>query len=61
MQVALYIRVSSPTQVEEGYSLEAQHKQLEQWAQNNGHIVVGLFEEPGDTATNDKRPQFQRI
>ena len=61
MQIALYIRVSTPTQAEEGVSLEAQRKQIELWAKNNGHIVITAFEEPGESATNDKRPQFQRM
>ena len=61
MQVALYIRVSTPVQAEEGVSLDAQKKQLEAWAHSQGHIVITIYEEPGETATNDRRPQFQRM
>jgi site-specific DNA recombinase len=59
MQIALYARVSTTRQAENALSIPDQLRQMRQWAERNGHVIVKEYIEPGDTATDDKRPAFQ--
>ena len=61
MQVALYARVSTARQAENELSIPDQLRQMRDWAQAQGHLVVSEFIEPGASATDDKRPMFQRM
>src|SRR5208282_4589021 len=59
MQIALYARVSTSRQADNELSIPDQLRQMRQWAERNGHVVVKEYIEPGATATDDKRPVFQ--
>jgi DNA invertase Pin-like site-specific DNA recombinase len=61
MHVAIYARVSTNRQAENDLSIPDQLRQMNEWAKDNGHIVVHQYIEPGATATDDKRPVFQRM
>ncbi|MDP1646070.1 MAG: recombinase family protein [Thiobacillus sp.] len=61
MHVALYARVSTTRQAENDLSIPDQLRQLNEWAKANGHLVVQEYVEPGASATDDKRPVFQRM
>jgi len=60
MRIALYARVSTSEQAE-GLSLDAQLRALRLHAAEHGHDVVDEFVDRGFSATNDKRPAFQRM
>src|SRR5689334_2090760 len=61
--ILCYKRVSTTKQVEEGHSLEAQHKYIEEYITNNK--LVGHVEFFQDQAISGKdmknRPDFQRM
>ncbi len=61
MHVALYARVSTSRQADNDLSIPDQLRQLNDWCKVNGHIVVHEYIEPGASATDDKRPVFQRM
>lgn len=61
MHVALYARVSTTRQAENDLSIPDQLRQLNEWAIANGHLAVQEYVEPGASATDDKRPVFQRM
>lgn len=61
MHVALYARVSTTRQAENDLSIPDQLRQLNEWAIANGHLAVQEYVEPGVSATDDKRPVFQRM
>ncbi len=61
MQVALYARVSTTRQAENDLSIPDQLRQLKDWCNSNGHLVVHEYVEPGASATDDKRPMFQEM
>ena len=61
MQIALYARVSTTRQAENELSIPDQLRQMHVWAERNGHTVVKEYIEPGNTATDDKRPAFQEM
>lgn len=61
MRVAIYTRVSTAEQAQEGYSLSAQRKTLEEWAVKNGHEVITHYEDAGLSAKNTNRPALQEM
>ena len=61
MTVALYARVSTAKQAEKGLSIPDQLRQLRDWSTANGYIVGEEYIEPGESATDDRRPIFQQM
>ncbi|GHA20308.1 hypothetical protein GCM10007989_14170 [Devosia pacifica] len=61
MRVAAYIRVSTRRQAEAGLSLEDQLSAIELKVATLNGAIVETFIERGNTGTNDRRPQFQRM
>ncbi|MFN7129191.1 MAG: recombinase family protein [Brevundimonas sp.] len=60
-RAALYLRVSTVRQAEHAVSIPDQRKQGEAWCEARGYDLVETFVEPGNSATNDRRPEFQRM
>jgi site-specific DNA recombinase len=60
-RVAVYARVSTGRQAEHDLSIPDQIAQMSAWCQARGHTVAAEFIEPGATATDGKRPEFQRM
>ena len=61
MTVALYARVSTAKQAEKGLSIPDQLRQLRDWSTANGYTVGEEYIEPGESATDDRRPVFQQM
>lgn len=61
VRAALYLRVSTPRQAEHAVSIPDQRKQGEEYCASRGYQLVETFVEPGNSATNDRRPEFQRM
>ena len=61
LRAALYLRVSTARQAEHDVSIPDQRKQGEAYCQSRGFSLVETFVEPGASATNDRRPEFQRM
>lgn len=62
-RVVGYIRVSDESQVD-GYSLDAQRKEITRWCDRHGHELVGFYADEGVSAYTDKvskRPQMTRL
>jgi site-specific DNA recombinase len=53
-KIALYVRVSTEEQVEEGYSIDAQFDNLRTYCNNKGYIVVKEYKDEGLSAKNIK-------
>ena len=60
-RAALYLRVSTARQAEHDISIPDQRRQGEAYCLSRGYQLVDTFVEAGATATNDKRPEFQRM
>ena len=60
-RAALYLRVSTARQAEHDISIPDQKRQGEAYCAQRGYQLVETYVEPGATATNDKRPEFQRM
>jgi site-specific DNA recombinase len=61
MTAAIYARVSTTRQADNELSIPDQLKQLQAWCAANGFDVAAVFVEPGASATDDRRPEFQRM
>ncbi|WP_199170588.1 recombinase family protein [Caulobacter sp. FWC2] len=60
-KAALYLRVSTGRQAESDLSIPDQQRQLAAYCATKGWTVDQEFVEPGNTTTDDKRPQFQTM
>ncbi|MDF2791924.1 MAG: site-specific recombinase for integration and excision [Neobacillus sp.] len=61
MNCALYIRVSTTEQAEEGYSISAQKQRLSAYAQSQDWDIIGLYADEGISAKDMNRPDLQRM
>lgn len=61
LRAALYLRVSTARQAEHDVSLPDQRKQGEAYCLSRGLELIDTFVEAGASATNDRRPEFQRM
>ena len=61
MAVALYARVSTTKQAEKDLSIPDQLKQMRDLCKRQGFGVAVEYVEPCASATDDKRPEFQRM
>ena len=60
-RAAIYLRVSTGRQAEHDLSIPDQKAQTQAWVGQRGWTVVAEYVEPGASATDDKRPEFQRM
>ncbi len=61
LRAALYLRVSTARQAEHDVSIPDQKRQGEAYCEARGYQLVETYVEPGASATNDRRPEFQRM
>jgi site-specific DNA recombinase len=61
LRAALYLRVSTTRQAEHDVSIPDQKRQGEAYCEARGYQLVETFVEAGASATNDRRPEFQRM
>ena len=61
MRAAAYLRVSTTRQAEQDLSIPDQQQQIEAYCRGQGWTLVSVFTEPGASATDDRRPEFQRM
>ncbi len=60
-KVALYVRVSTEGQAEEGYSIEAQKKMLEAWCVSKGFDNYEFYVDPAYSGSNLDRPSLTQL
>ena len=60
-KVALYIRVSTQEQVQEGYSIDAQTERLQAYCKAKDWMVFGTYTDAVFSGSNTKRPALQRL
>ena len=58
---AIYLRVSTEKQVSDGFSLDAQEKQLRAYCELHGWTVDCVFRDEGYTGTKIERPSFTKM
>lgn len=62
-RAALYIRVSTEEQAKQGYSLQAQRDNLEEYARANNYAIAGVYVDEGKSARKKytNRKEFMRM
>jgi DNA invertase Pin-like site-specific DNA recombinase len=61
LRAALYLRVSIGRQADSDLSIPDQRRQAEAYCRLKGWRPVAEYVEPGLSATDDRRPEFQRL
>lgn len=61
MKAALYIRVSTEEQADEGFSIPAQTKQLSEYCLKNNIEIFNIYADEGISGQKENRPQFQQM
>jgi site-specific DNA recombinase len=60
-RAALYLRVSTGRQADNDLSIPDQRRQAKGYCTSRGWEIVADYVEPGVSATDDRRPEFQRM
>src|SRR5690349_19684839 len=61
VRAALYLRVSTGRQADNDLSIPDQRRQAKAYCASRGWEIVADYVEPGASATDDRRPEFQRM
>lgn len=61
LRAAIYVRVSTMEQAEEGYSISAQTEKLKSYANAKDYQVVKVFTDPGYSGAKLERPGLQNM
>ena len=61
LKAALYIRVSTDRQAEEGDSLEEQESELKKYCEFRKFHIKNIYIERGKSGGNTKRPEYQKL
>lgn len=61
VRVAIYLRVSTEDQAQEGFSLSAQQDRLLAYCKAQGWTVYNIFKDDGYSGRNTKRPYYQQM
>ena len=61
LRVALYVRVSSQEQADEGYSIAEQTERLQKYADAMGWVVYKVYVDPGYSGGNMDRPGLNEL
>jgi len=61
MKVAIYVRVSTQEQAQEGYSITAQTERLENYCKAKDWIIYDKYIDPGFTGSNMERPALKKM
>src|SRR5258707_13680103 len=61
VRAALYLRVSTGRQAENDLSIPDQRRHAKGYCASRGWEIVAEYVEPGASATDDRRPEFQRM
>ncbi len=60
-RAVFYLRVSTGRQAEQDLSIPDQRRQAQVYCETRGYQAVGEYVEPGASATDDRRPEFQKM
>lgn len=60
-RVAIYIRVSTQEQAQEGYSIEIQTERLTSYCKAKDWAIYDVYTDPGFSGSNTQRPALQKL
>ncbi|MFQ5986186.1 MAG: recombinase family protein [Thermoplasmata archaeon] len=61
LRAAIYARVSTEAQAQEGFSLEAQREKLQAYCEARGWVIADRYVDDGYSGREKKRPAYRRM
>lgn len=62
MNLVAYCRVSTDAQAgEDRYGIDEQKTRIVEWAQENGHLIIGWYIDRGESGVKENRPSLNRL
>lgn len=61
MNVALYVRVSTEEQAEEGFSINGQINVLEEYCKKNNYKIIEIYKDEGISGKSIERPSLKKL
>lgn len=61
MKVALYVRLSTEEQAEEGFSIKGQIDVLEEYCKRNNYKVFEIYKDEGISGKSLERPSLKKL
>lgn len=61
VKTAIYIRVSTQEQADEGYSIPMQTERLKKYCEAKGWVIANIYTDPGYSGSNINRPALSKM
>ena len=61
MRCAVYVRVSTDDQRENGYSIDSQLRMIKEYCEKNDYSIVDIYNDAGHSGKDLMRPEMQRL
>ena len=60
-RTAVYVRVSTDDQRDNGYSIDSQIRMIKEYCEKNEYLIVDVYNDAGHSGKDLMRPQMQRL
>lgn len=60
-QAAVYVRVSTDEQRDNGYSIDSQIRMIKEYCEKNNYVIVGIYNDAGYSGKDLMRPAMQKL
>ena len=61
MRCAVYVRVSTDDQRDNGYSIDSQLRMIKEYCEKNDYSIVDVYNDAGHSGKDLMRPEMQRL
>ena len=61
MRCAIYVRVSTDEQRDNGYSIDSQLRMIKEYCEKNSYDIVDIYNDAGHSGKDLMRPEMQRL
>ena len=58
---AVYVRVSTDDQRDNGYSIDSQLRMIKEYCEKNDYLIVDVYNDAGHSGKDLMRPEMQRL
>lgn len=58
---AVYVRVSTDDQRDNGYSIDSQLRMIKEYCEKNNYLIVDVYNDAGHSGKDLMRPEMQRL
>ena len=61
MRCAVYVRVSTDDQRDNGYSIDSQLRMIKEYCEKNDYSIIDVYNDAGHSGKDLMRPEMQRL